>query len=158
MRVTTRANLAVRVLMFCAVHPERLVKTAEVAALCNCSAHHVAHVVQQLQASGTVATMRGRAGGMRLAKPAERISIGAVVRMFEDNIPVAECFAPETNTCPLVTACRLRGYLVRAVEAYYHELDMVTLEDLVRGNCALEELLSVRPTAPGSCAHQPSPA
>ena len=152
MRLTTRTNLAVRVLMFCAVNGDRRVTTAEIAATCNCSAHHVAHVVQKLQANGIVETARGRAGGLRLAHPVERISVGAVVRLFEADIPPAECFDPESNTCPLVEACRLRTYILRALEAFFHELDMVTLEDLVKGNCGLVELLSMKPALPGVCA------
>lgn len=152
MRLTTRTNLAVRVIMFCAVNGDRRVTSAEIAGACNCSVHHVAHVVQQLQAHGIVETMRGRAGGMQLSHPVERISIGEIVRLFESDIPAAECFDPATNRCPLVEACRLRTYLVRALEAFYHELDMVTLEDLVRGNCGLITLLSMRPELPGTCA------
>ena len=151
MRVATRTNLAVRVLMFCAVNADRLVKTAEIAAICNCSAHHMAHVVQRLHASGVVDTTRGRAGGIRLARPMDQISIGAVVRLFESDIPIAECFNPTANTCPLVGACRLRNYLTRALEAFYHELDMVTLEDLVRGNCGLTELMEMAPVAAKGC-------
>ncbi|PCD76256.1 RrF2 family transcriptional regulator [Pseudothioclava arenosa] len=151
MRVTTRTNLALRVLMSCAVQRDTLIKTAEIAESCNCSVHHAAHVVQRLQASGVLATVRGRAGGLRLARPVEAISIGSVVREFEADIPLAECFNPETNTCPLVSACRLRSYLARAIEAFYHELDQITLHDLVEGNCGLYELLGARPVAPG-CA------
>ena len=158
MRVTTRTNLAVRVMMFCAVHSDRRVTSAEIALACNCSAHHVAHVVQKLQANGIVVTARGRAGGMQLGHPVERISIGAVVRLFESDIPIAECFDPETNRCPLVSACRLRNYLTRAMDAFYHELDMVTLEDLVRGNCGLTALLSLKPEAAPGCTRPPDPA
>lgn len=137
--------------MYCANNTDRLVKTAEISAVCNCSSHHAAHVVQQLQANGDIETMRGRAGGIRLARPVDQISIGAVVRRFESNIPVAECFDAKTNTCPLVSACRLRTYLARALEAFFHELDLVTLQDLVKGNCGLAELLSVRPEPPETC-------
>lgn len=137
--------------MFCANNLDRLVKTAELSDVCNCSPHHTAHVVQQLQASGDIVTVRGRAGGIRLARPTDQISIGAVVRRFESDIPLAECFDAVRNTCPLVSACRLRGYLARAHEAFFHELDLVTLDDLVRGNCGLSELLTLQPAAPVAC-------
>ena len=152
MRLTTRTNLAVRVLMSCAVNGDRRVTTAEIARACNSSTHHVAHVVQKLQANGIVETLRGRAGGLQLGLPVDRISIGTVVRLFEADIPPAECFDAESNSCPLVEACRLRTYILRALEAFYHELDMVTLEDLVKGNCGLVELLSMRPALRGACA------
>jgi len=154
MRLTTRTNLAVRVLMSCAVHSDRRVTSAEIAQMCNCSAHHVAHVVQKLQASGFVVTARGRAGGMQLGHPVGQISIGAVVRLFEAAIPVAECFDPKTNTCPLINVCRLRSYLGRALDAFYQELDKVTLEDLVQGNCGLTKLLTMKPEAPARCSQE----
>ena len=142
MRLTIRTNLAARVLMYCAVNDQGLARTSDIADECNASTNHVARVVQQLQAAGFLETLRGRTGGIRLAKPASGISIGAVFRLFETEIPFAECFDPENNTCPLSGVCRLRGFITRALEAFYHELDMVTLEDLVRGNCGLKELLA----------------
>nr|WP_300583078.1 Rrf2 family transcriptional regulator [Marivita sp.] len=140
MRLTTRTNLAARTLMFCAVNDERIVRTSDIAERCNASINHVARVVQQLQAEGYLETLRGRTGGIRLAKPANRISIGAVFRIFETDIPFAECFDEVRNTCPLAATCRLRGYVVRA------------LEDLVRGNCGLLDLLAMRPDISASCS------
>ncbi len=151
MRLTTRTNLAARVLMFCAVNDGRLVRSSDIADICNASLNHVARVVQQLQAEGYLETLRGRTGGIRLARPAARISIGAVFRLFETEIPLAECFDPERNTCPLAATCRLRSYVQRALEAFYHELDMVTLEDLVRGNCGLVDLLAMQPDLSAGC-------
>ncbi|WP_095589001.1 RrF2 family transcriptional regulator [Actibacterium ureilyticum] len=151
MRLTTRTNLAARVLMFCAVNDDGYVRTADIARRCNASTNHVARVVQQLQAKGYLETLRGRSGGMRLARPPERISIGAVFRLFETDIPIAECFDPAQNTCPLAATCRLRSYVTRALEAFYHELDLITLEDLVRGNCGLTDLLALHPGVGGSC-------
>lgn len=151
MRLTTRTNLAARTLMFCAVNDGRLVRTADIAERCNASTNHVARVVQQLQSEGYLETLRGRSGGLRLAKPAHRISIGAVFRVFETDIPFAECFDEERNTCPLSATCRLKSYVVRALEAFYHELDMVTLDDLVRGNCGLTDLLALQPDMSAKC-------
>ena len=151
MRLTTRTNLAARILMACATNPDRMLRTAEIADLCNCSTNHAAHVVQHLNAEGFLITSRGRAGGIRLARPVDQISIGAVFRVFEAEIPFAECFDSDTNTCPLSGNCRLRNYIIRALDAFYHELDMVTLDDLVRGNCGLQNLLAMQPNPPEAC-------
>jgi Rrf2 family nitric oxide-sensitive transcriptional repressor len=156
MRLTTRTNLAARTLMCCAVNDGDLVRTCDIAARCNSSINHVASVVQQLQVEGYLETVRGRTGGIRLARGADRISIGAVFRLFETEIPFAECFDETHNTCPLSKICRLKSYVSRALEAFYHELDMVTLDDLVRGNCGLTELLSMKPDLSGGCASRPS--
>ena len=151
MRLTTRTNLAARVLMFCAVNDGQLVKSSDIAKACNASGNHLGHVIHQLQQHGFVETLRGRAGGLRLGLRPRDISIGKVFRIFESSVPFAECFAGEDNTCPLTDTCRLRGFIKRAVEAFYHELDMVTLDDLVRGNCGLEAILQLAPKPTLAC-------
>ena len=82
MRLTTRTNLAARILMFCAVNQGQLVRSLDIAQRCNASINHVARVVQNLQTAGYLETVRGRTGGIRMAKPAQDISIGAVFRIF----------------------------------------------------------------------------
>jgi Rrf2 family nitric oxide-sensitive transcriptional repressor len=151
MRLTTKTNLAARVLMACAVNPDRILRTAEIAEACNASVNHLLQVVNALHAHGFVETQRGRHGGLRLARRPEQVSMGEVFRVFESGTPFAECFDPATNTCPLPTACRLRTYVARAVEAFYHEMDMVTLADLTRGNCGLERLLAVPDSLRAAC-------
>lgn len=151
MRLTTKTNLAARVLMACALNRGKTLRTAEIAQVSNASLNHLLQVVNSLQANGFVETLRGRHGGLRLARMPEQISMGSVFRVFEAGHPFAECFDAESNTCPLSKECRLRGYIARAVEAFYHELDMVTLDDLTRGNCGLEALLNVPDTLADAC-------
>lgn len=147
MRITKRSNIAMRVLMFCALHRERLVTKAEIAARCNTSESHLAQVINQLAQSGYLDTQRGRNGGIRLARPAARISVGEVVRLIEADAPLVECFADVDNTCPLTAACRLRDALNEAAQAFYGRLDRVTLDTLVCENAPLAALL-----APAGCS------
>ena len=81
MRLTTRTNLATRVLMFCAVNEGRVVRSADIASACNASGNHLGHVIHQLQQHGFVDTLRGRAGGLQLGLKPREISIG---RVFQD--------------------------------------------------------------------------
>lgn len=143
MRLTTRTNLASRILMACAVNDGVTVRTSQIAARCNASTHHMLQVVNLLHGNGFVETIRGRSGGLRLARPMDQISIGEVFRVFEAGVPFAECFDAQTNTCPLSDTCRLRSFISRALEMFYHELDMITLADLVKGNCGLESVLAM---------------
>lgn len=157
MRLTTRTNLASRILMACAVNDGSTVRTAEIARKCNASVNHLLQVVNQLQSSGFIETVRGRNGGLKLARPMAQISIGDVFRIFEAGAPFAECFDPIGNTCPLSEVCRLRSYISRALEAFYHEMDMVTLADLVKGNCGLTALLEMAPHRGVTCDGPPAP-
>lgn len=124
MRLTTRTNLASRILMACAVNDGVTVRTSQIAARCNASTHHMLQVVNLLHGNRFVETIRGRSGGLRLARPMDQISIGEVFRVFEAGVPFAECFDAQTNTCPLSDTCRLRSFISRALEMFYHELDM----------------------------------
>lgn len=143
MRVTTRTNLAIRALMVCAVNPDRIVRKYEIAEACNSSENHLAQVVNTLSQLGWVETHRGRAGGMRLAMPMHQIGVGAVFRAFETGIPFAECFDPGANTCPLISACRLREALEIALHAFHRALDTITLADLVEDNNELHRILNL---------------
>jgi len=156
MRLTTRTNLAMRTLMFCAVNGEQLVRKADVAAYCNASENHLALVIHMLAQSGFIETTRGRHGGIRLAKPAEEICVGDVFRHFEADVPFAECFDRTGNACPLTACCRLREALLAALDAFYTSLDRVRLSDLTVGNCALEDILRIDGTLRPGCAVAPA--
>jgi Rrf2 family nitric oxide-sensitive transcriptional repressor len=141
-RITKRTNIAIRVLMYCAAHRDRLVTKAEIAECCNASENHLAQVINQLGQLGFIKTHRGRNGGLELSRSPENTQIGAVFREMEAPVPITECFADVDNTCPLVDACRLRGALQNAAEAFYADLDTVTLDSLVCENTALLNILS----------------
>ncbi|MCF6234055.1 MAG: Rrf2 family transcriptional regulator [Rhodobacteraceae bacterium] len=141
MRITKRTNIAIRLLMYCAANPERLVTKSEIAKCCNISANHLAQVINQLSQLQFLTTQRGRNGGIRLRRAAKDIRIGAVFRQIEGDLPLAECFADADNTCPLVDACRLRLALADAAGAFYASLDEITLDSLVCDNFDLIALL-----------------
>ncbi len=147
MRITKRTNIAVRLLMYCAANPDRLVTKAEIADCCNISPNHLAQVINQLSQLGYLDTRRGRKGGMNLARKASDIRIGQVFRHVEGALPIAECFADADNTCPLSGACRLKLALADAAAAFYDSLDEITLDSLVCDNFDLMKILR-----PVSCA------
>ncbi len=147
MRLTTRTNIAMRALMYCAINTGPVARKSDIAAACNASENHMAHVINALGHYGFVETMRGRKGGVRLARPPEEIGVGAVFRIFEADAPFTECNAAATNTCPIADCCRLRGALSNALDAFYTSLDTVSLADLVTGNTQLEQILMTEPAA-----------
>ena len=149
MRITKRTNIAVRLLMYCAAHPDRLVTKSEIAEVCNISENHLAQVINQLSQLGFLTTQRGRNGGMCLGIDADAIRIGEVFRHVEGNLPMVECFADADNSCPLTDACRLRLALRDAAQAFYASLDEITLDALVCDNTDLLKILN-----PVVCARQ----
>lgn len=146
MRLTTRTNIAMRALMYCAVNEGRMVRKSDIATACNTSENHMAQVINTLAHHGLVKTTRGRNGGLTLKRPPAEITVGEVFRHLEAGVPFAECFDPETNTCPISCCCRLQSTLHRAIDAFYKTLDAVTLAELVAGNRDLERaLLLIQP-------------
>lgn len=141
MRITKRTNIAVRLLMYCAANPGRLVTKSEIAECCNVSENHLAQVINQLSQLKYLRTQRGRNGGMNLARGAKDIRIGEVFRHIEGGLPLAECFADADNSCPLTKACRLRVALSDAAQAFYASLDDITLDSLICDNHDLMKLL-----------------
>lgn len=144
MRLTTRTNIAMRALMYCAVNAGRIVRKSDIATACNTSENHMAQVINALSHYGLVKTTRGRNGGVTLEKPPEDISVGVVFRTLESGVPFAECFAKDANTCPIVDCCKLRGALSSALNEFYKALDKISLDDLVKENHPLQQALLLR--------------
>ncbi|UUZ51858.1 Rrf2 family transcriptional regulator [Massilia sp. B-10] len=87
-------------------------------------------IVHQLGQLGVLTNLRGRSGGIRLARPPEQIMLGAVIRMTEPDFQMVECFSQD-NTCALSGRCRLKGLLSEATGAYLARLDEVPLSTLL---------------------------
>lgn len=143
MRLTTRTNIAMRALMYCAVNTGRTVRKSDIASACNTSENHMAQVINTLSHHGLVQTTRGRHGGLTLNRKPEEITVGEVFRHLESGVPFAECFDPATNTCPISCCCLLKGAIHKALDEFYRTLDSITLADLVVGNQSLEEALTL---------------
>ncbi len=138
MRLTAFTDFGLRVLMRLAGAPDRVVTTEALAGELAVSRHHLTKVVRALAAAGYVSTTRGAGGGFRLARPAEAITIGAVVRQLEGRRALVECFREDGGACSLAPCCRLRGHLARAREVFVAELEQVTIAD-----CAWPSVLDV---------------
>ncbi|MGV9427403.1 RrF2 family transcriptional regulator [Streptomyces sp. NPDC003656] len=130
MRLLRSTDLALRVLMRLAVAgADANPTTREVATDMGVPYTHTTKVVAELQHLGLVDARRGRGGGLTLTGRGRKASVGSVVRVFEGDGDVVECEGP--TPCPLNSACRLRGALRRAQEAFFASLDPLTIEDMV---------------------------
>ncbi len=132
MRLTTYTDYALRTLMYLATHREKLVTIQDIASLHGVSKNHLTKVVHQLGLLGLVETVRGRNGGLRLGREPAAINVGEVVRATESDFYMAECFDQNNLGCAYSSACRLKGVLGEAIDAYLKVLDDVTLESLLK--------------------------
>ena len=146
MRLTVYTDYALRLLMYLALKEEGLSTIAEVSESYDISKNHLMKVAHQLSIAGYVATVRGRRGGLRLAKPAEAIGLGEVVRHAEPDMALVPCFKPIDGACAIQRCCVLQGAVEKACLAFLEVLDGYNLSDLVKPRAPLRSLLSILPS------------
>ena len=140
MKLTSQTNYAVRMLMFCHSKGE-LARVKEIAEFYDLPERFLFNILQRLTAAGYVETIRGRGGGIRLARPAERISLGHVVRDIEENFEMAECFEAGGTDCPLINTCGLNKALHEALSAFFAALNRYSIADLTGNEYNIDVLM-----------------
>lgn len=142
MKLTSYSNYAMRSLQLAALKAPDLVRIDDVARIHNLSRPHIMKIVHQLGKAGYLETVRGRGGGFRLARAAEEIVVGEVIRLTEGPLDVVECFNPDKNTCPLMGVCVLSRKMQEATEAFMAVLDDLTVADIASNKGQLMERIA----------------
>ncbi len=131
MRLTDYTDYALRLLMHLGIHPGQIITVREIATVHGISHNHLTKIAHQLGVLGVLDTLRGRAGGIRLARPPEHIMLGAVIRMTEPDFNMVECFSEADSTCVLAGRCKLKSVLADATDAFLQRLDQIPLSALL---------------------------
>jgi len=140
--ITSFSDYALRVLIYLSSRQEQTVSAEVIAKAYGISFHHVAKAAQWLSREGYVLSARGRNGGMRLARPAEAINIGQLLKAAEAGTVLVDCMRDDKDVCVITPACGLRHALCVAEDAFYAALDEFTLADITKKKIALRELLA----------------
>jgi Rrf2 family nitric oxide-sensitive transcriptional repressor len=130
MRLTTMTDYAMRLLMYVGSQPDRLCTISEIARAYQISEPHLMKITHKLSRLGWIETIRGKNGGMRLARAARDINLGAVIRDTENDFELVECFVPG-NACTLSGQCRLTGIVNGALQQFLQHFDNYTLADIL---------------------------
>lgn len=142
MKLSLFTDYAFRLLMQVAAAEPDLVTISTCAESYGISRHHLTKIANDLVRGGYLAAVRGRSGGLRLAKPAQAINVGDVVRYCESTVPLVECMDRVNNTCVITPACFLKSVLFEAESAFYRALAGYTLADLTARRQELRKILS----------------
>jgi Rrf2 family nitric oxide-sensitive transcriptional repressor len=129
MQLTRFSDYALRVLMLAHAAGDRLITIEGIADTYAISRSHLMKVANTLTRAGYLTAVRGRYGGLRLAKPASEINLGDVVRATEPDFTLVECFASRTQ-CVITKRCKLQNVLRGALHAFLAELDAHALESI----------------------------
>ncbi len=138
MHLTRYTDYSMRMLLCLGARPDRVCSIAEIARAYGISQNHLMKVAHDLGKAGYVEALRGRSGGLRLARPADKINVGDVVRQTEQGFELAEC-----DSCVIAPACGLSGVLNEALAAFMAVLDRYTLADLLRQRSKLAHLFDL---------------
>lgn len=131
MQLTFFTDYGLRTLMYVAVNAPRTCSVREIADYFGISRNHLVKVVHRLAQLGYVLSTKGKGGGIKLAHPADKLKLGALVKTLEPSMDVVECFDPDTNTCRIISSCQLKHYLIDANKAFIASLDKHTLADAI---------------------------
>lgn len=167
MRLTTYSDYALRCLIYLATQEdkEKLMNIQDIADVYDISKNHLTKIVHQLATLGYIESVRGRNGGIRLAKAPETINIGKVIRQTESDFSIVDCFTPITEKgvialpksgkspeerlsikkqmelCKISPVCKLKHVFYEATQNFLSVLDRYTLADMTENRSQLNELL-----------------
>ena len=140
MRLTLYTDYSIRVLVFLTARTEGLSSISEISETYGIPKNHLMKVVQELGKAGLINTVRVRSGGIKLARPASKISVGEVVRLTEDGFDLVDC-----GSCIIAIACGIRGILKEATQAFLAVLDRYTFGDLPKSELNILDILAAFP-------------
>jgi len=142
-RMTYHTDYAIRMLIYVALKPDGLSTVNEIAQSYGLSRNHLLKVALTLRKLGLIESMRGRSGGIRLAKSAEQINVGTIVRATEEDFSLVECMQATGGLCVISPVCRLKGMFAEALQSYLAVLDGYTLADVIHNKGALQPYLGL---------------
>ena len=137
MKISKRGEYALRAMISLGIASKvgrKLVQTTELAKVEDLPVKFLEQVIQQLREAGYVASQRGKHGGYRLAKPADKIVIGSVIRLIDGPLAPIACVsqtAYEPCKCPDEAHCGLRMLMLDVRNAITGILDRYTLAEVV---------------------------
>jgi Rrf2 family transcriptional regulator, nitric oxide-sensitive transcriptional repressor len=132
MQLSLHADYALRVLIYLGTHPDRVISTHEISDAYGISKHHLVRVIHTLAENDYVRIQAGRSGGVTLARAPHLIPLGDVIRKAEPNLRLVECFDEKANTCPISSACSLKGILNEALKSFLNTLNRHTVADILQ--------------------------
>jgi len=139
MRLTTFSDYTMRTLVYLGLNQGQLVTVPDIAEAYGISANHLTKVVHQLGLQGYIETVRGKGGGLRLARTPFGINIGELLRLAEGG-GLLDCLDGPSQCC-IQPACKLVGILREAQDALFAVLDNYTLADLLQPQAPLTQIL-----------------
>ncbi len=132
MKLSARSRYAARILLELAQHKGSApLSAATLSQRTGVSVQFVEQILKPLKQAGITASVRGAAGGHRLSKATNRVSLGDIVRLMEGGICLTVCCGKTHAHCQRQDSCLTRKAWERVSEALERELNAITLDVLL---------------------------
>lgn len=149
MKLSTKGRYGLRALIDLALFSENEnVSIASISARQNISESYLEQLIAKLRKAGLVVSVRGAGGGYKLAKPAEEISVGDILRALEGNLDLVDCPGlKEESSCGGSEFCVTKYVWQRINESMNRTVDEIKLSQLIEESKSAQEAAR----AVGSC-------
>ncbi len=88
-------------------------------------------LLRQLKADGLIETARGAAGGFKLTRSPEEITVGEVLRAGEGELTTVSCVTDTGNPCARQDGCVVQYVWKRINDSINDAVDSMTLAELI---------------------------
>ena len=138
MKLSTRSRYGIRIILELARHNcDTPLQVSKIARTQHIPVKYLEQLIRTLKKADLITSVRGSKGGHQLKQPAEKITIGQLVRLFEGQTDLVACVSTPEN-CQMAEACPVRNVWSEATEAMYAKLDGATIADLLCENDAVK--------------------
>lgn len=143
MKLTTKSRYGTRLMLDLAINAQDgPVSLNDVAKRQNISMKYLEHLIRSLKIAELITSRRGPYGGHMLAKPAEEISVGDIVRALEGQVVITNCAEEEEKLCGMCNRagqCLSQSVWIGASKVLFDYLDQISIGNLVERKKAAEE-------------------
>ncbi|SRR6266481_5383685 len=142
MRLSLRGEYTLRALVVLgASYNQPVVRIQAIAKQQNIPKRFLEQILSDLKSAGVLQSKRGVAGGYRLSRPPEKVTLAQVIRHVEGALAPVSCVSEqfyEKCTCPDEAKCAIRSVMKEVRDAIADILENVTVADLCQRAQALE--------------------
>ena len=139
-KLSTKGRYGLRALIDLAQYGEKeAVSIQSISVRQQISDSYLEQLVRKLKKAGLVSSLRGAQGGYRLAKPAEEISVGDVLRALEGSIEAVSCQEGENPSCVGKDLCVARYVWQKVNKSIQETVDSIMISQLVEESRRIQE-------------------
>ncbi|HNQ73266.1 MAG TPA: Rrf2 family transcriptional regulator [Verrucomicrobiota bacterium] len=145
MKLTVRGQYALRAMQVLARNfrnDDSVIRIQAISSKQKIPKRFLEQILNDLKSAGLVVSKRGVAGGYRLKRPPQQISLAEIIRHIEGPLAPVSCVSKyfyEKCTCPDEAHCAIRSVMQEVRDWVADRMETTTLNDLVERARKLEQ-------------------